>query len=497
VHRWDALNERQLALLTLVSTGADLGVPQHVSLRQSARAVADRGLIAISRRGGAWHAKMTDAGRFYLQHGHHPDHPGYSEDNSAPTVTGPRRDRPRQFTPRRSTRSEAQPLATQSKVSRTALRTTAPLVQRRRAQALALVEQLGQHERPVVIDGPTEEDLANWRKVVDYAKRHNLLPDGHRIEKNTYSGDLVIRLVHGAHANSKPVVTDLPPVPVPRTLHALNPVITNLLEDKGRLVVPKELRRRCLLVLQGLAVEAVRRGHQVGTEPVAERYHHSYYGYGARDDGPRYTRRDAELRLVVDSFRYKVTIRQLRPQTEDPESKQWLVIELNSYQSEGRQYRWTDTKLRRVEDGLAALLNEVETRAVEDRQRRVDEERAKAERKVQWERAMEVARYEATQAYYAKVLDAQVKLWRSASVLRVYRDELERRLGNPRQTDGDFTDARQWLSWIDGHLDRVDPIENPPAMPNPPELGPEDLAPFLRGMSPHGPEQHLSSWRRP
>jgi hypothetical protein len=68
--------------------------------------------------------------------------------------------------------------------------------------------------------------------------------------------------------------------------------------------------------------------------------------------------------------------------------------------------------------------------------------------------------------------------------------------GSPTDTDGDLTDAHEWLGWIDEHLDRADPIENPPTMPNQPKLRPEDLTPFLRGLSPYGPEQHLNSWQR-
>ena len=46
-------------------------------MRRSTYALRDRGLVTVSRRGGGWRAEVTEAGRFYLQHGHHPDHPAH------------------------------------------------------------------------------------------------------------------------------------------------------------------------------------------------------------------------------------------------------------------------------------------------------------------------------------------------------------------------------------------------------------------------------------
>ncbi|MFI9062993.1 hypothetical protein ACIGQE_14090 [Streptomyces sp. NPDC053429] len=75
MHRWSPLNNRQLALLTRVGEGADPVMSDSPKLAVTARALKERGLIAMPKKSGKWHAEITEAGRFYLKHGHHPDRP--------------------------------------------------------------------------------------------------------------------------------------------------------------------------------------------------------------------------------------------------------------------------------------------------------------------------------------------------------------------------------------------------------------------------------------
>ncbi|MFJ2257317.1 hypothetical protein ACIOKD_03055 [Streptomyces sp. NPDC087844] len=47
-------------------------------------------------------------------------------------------------------------------------------------------------------------EVAEWRRVVNYAKRHGLEPQGKRIEKAGLGGrGLEMRLVEGPHPNSR------------------------------------------------------------------------------------------------------------------------------------------------------------------------------------------------------------------------------------------------------------------------------------------------------
>jgi len=53
----------------------DLSGPDGIVDPRSTGALADRGLLTVSRRGSRWRAEITDSGRFYLEHGNHPDDP--------------------------------------------------------------------------------------------------------------------------------------------------------------------------------------------------------------------------------------------------------------------------------------------------------------------------------------------------------------------------------------------------------------------------------------
>jgi hypothetical protein len=46
-------------------------------------------LVKLTRAAGARQAEVTDAGRFYLEHGHHPDRPSQDQKRSRPTAAGP------------------------------------------------------------------------------------------------------------------------------------------------------------------------------------------------------------------------------------------------------------------------------------------------------------------------------------------------------------------------------------------------------------------------
>ncbi|QHC23356.1 hypothetical protein [Streptomyces sp. GS7] len=275
-------------------------------------------MVTISRRRGTWTATITPAGLFYLTHGHHPDHP-----NNASESAPPNRDTSSRPAP---TASYSQPHATKQPAQKPrpgkVSKSEAPklsLPGRRHHQAVDLLEQLSSAPH-VTIMHPRDEEIAEWRRDINYAKRHGLEPEGKRIEttRMLYSRDkeFVIRLVDGPHPNSKRDAPDqLPPVPVPAQLRSLHPVVESLREDRQRLVMPAALRHRSLRILQGLAAEAARRGHRVYEIPVPERAkRHPYYSALGQPSIPSYSLREGELGIGIDEFDFKIIIDREFPQ---------------------------------------------------------------------------------------------------------------------------------------------------------------------------------------
>ncbi|MCZ4102801.1 MULTISPECIES: hypothetical protein [Streptomyces] len=349
-----------------------------------------------------------------------------------------------------------------------------PIARARRAKALELIERLVAEGRVCLAD-PDDDEVAEWRRVVDYAKRHGLEPQGRRIEKARFGAHgLVMRLAEGPHPNSRSQrpKADASVVPVPTRLSSLHPAVAALKDDDGQLVIRDVLRRRSLLMLQSLAAEAVRRGYEV-------RQSQSYR-----------SQREGGMDVVVDGFACAVAVRQEFPQSTNPERSARLVVELDHGRS-GRPGRWRDRKSRVLEDALGVILGEIEARALEAAQRRECEERAGAEREIRWRAAMEEARSRAVRDQLAEVLREEARRWQEAAVLGAYCDALERRLAEPGSGVDELApeSARRWLKWAREFARSIDPLTRLPEMPAPGEPTPEELKSYLKGWSPYGPER--------
>jgi len=331
MHRWDPLNPGQLALLQRIALGDALGAPEDARLRTTGYALRNRGLVTIDRRGGRWAAEPTEAGRFYLEHGHHPDHP----DRLAAAGTAAR-------SPANATTRPDSPVPAASRPSTTTPKPTRRnaaglhLPARNLAEATDLVTRLVAETR-VVVSAPSDEAVANWRRLIEYAKRHTLLPAGKRITTQRHwnrGRDFEIRLVEGVLENPRQGPRpDLAPVPVPAQLRAPHPVVAALREDTDRLVMPAPERRRALLLFQALAAEAVRRGHQVCDKPVSEHHRSRPYYYNGHTHPSSYSRREGELDIVIDGFAYTVAIQQETPNSADPQKAERLTLGLSHYRA--------------------------------------------------------------------------------------------------------------------------------------------------------------------
>ncbi|WP_405978174.1 hypothetical protein [Streptomyces sp. NBC_00158] len=453
MRRWSPLNDRQRELLQRLDADDELGAVS--AERLSAYALRDRGLLVVVRRGGVVRTEVTDAGKFYLEHGHHPEDPQYTAVSQDGT--------------------EKPPVPYSERAVAGA----------RRAKAVELIERLVA-ERRVVIPEPDEATEAEYRRAIYYAKRYNLAPPGKRIDKlRLWNGDLQISLEDGPHRDAKSERPEgAPLLPVPVQLRSLHPVVAALKEDASRLTVSAPLRNRALRLLQGLCAEAVKRGYAVRERPMDENYRSRAYAYGGTYIPSRPSRREGELDLDVGGFTYTVTIKQEFPLSEDPERARSLMLEL-PYSRSGRRNTWADRKRWRLEDVLGAVLREVEVRSGEDARRRIEEKRAEEDRKVRWRVAMDSAREQAILAQLAAVLCEQAKDWHQVNELSRYCDALERRLAASGDSVAPETvSSRQWLEWARAYVRSLDPLRELPGMPEPRDPEAEELKPYLKGHPP-------------
>jgi hypothetical protein len=457
--RWPPLNDRQLAVLRRIADPDDAVSSGEFTLAQSVYALRARKLVDTIRvRGHGWVAEVTDAGRYYLQHGAYPP--------VLPAKTGANSgvDRPPSTAPPGS----------------------APAI-----KAEDLVGQLEAAGGRLVVTDPDEPERAAWRRAVHAAKRAGLIRPGSRLRHSGRDrGDLVIELLDQTTTAPPTQAAARPRLPVPPTLEAPHPLVAQLQQRPDLLAVSDDSRPRALRITQALVIEAERRGYDVGlNDEGAPGFWIVVRQWTARlvlseewdtvDELP--TGEEAQAAAKYDWQR-------IRPQRRTLPSGR-LVVELpEEWGYRGRPRRWADRKRWRLDDKLIDVLAEIEARAELAEQRRLAAEHAATTRRQQWDKAMAEARQQLLADRRTKELLAQVKRWERAQRIRTYCDALEHTLPlNDPTTEGTLA----WVRWARDHADSLDPLHRtpPPAAPDGKAIKPEDLRPYLGRWSPHGPDE--------
>lgn len=429
-----SVNARQLALLRRVAEGVDPVTSREHHHATSVYALRNRGLVATMRAvGGAWTASITDEGRYYLAHGHYrPDAAHAATERSKPIE------------------SDKKP----------------PTISGR-----DLIQRLVDAGGSLRVPDPEPAVRAAWRCAIHAAGNGGELPARMRLwHTGRDKGDLVVRLV----ARRDPAAETqqkAPPIPVPERLirpHAIVTRIKELSKPKPRpsgldrmYVYSRDLRRgldvsrpslgRALRILHALITEAERRG------------------YGAHLDDRK---GDPRVCITVKGHQFVISIR---------EKDGVLRVVLPSEYS-GRRL-WSDGIRAAVEDKLGDVLANIEARAEEAEQRRLEREREEAERRRAWEQEMERARERFAENQRAAFIRDQVAAWRLADEIRSFC--LAAR--NSGAGTGDSRDAETWLSWAVKYADEIDPLSRALTAPELGEPSPDELRPYMRGWNPYWP----------
>lgn len=441
------LTEAQVELLRWVGQGCPDGVYDGVHHRISAASLARRGLITVEGRGPTWSASVVEVGKDYLAQ-----------------VDGP-----------------------------------TPPVPRQPNETGVVAQMISE----VIAAGGTlvvPSDGVNWERRVRQAIRRDKVPEGKRLE---YKSDrrartAEIRLVDAPEGTT----LVLSPVPVPDRVARYHRVVQAVRNDKSRIEISDAALSRASRILQGLVVEAELRGFTVAIPDGHQNRHTFKLEWSSSVDGhlvittaghsqalriherglrvkTAYERPDPWDRNDPLDLRRAGTYRQVR---DDTGATGQLRIDLVPDTYGARASSWSDLKRSRLEDKLPAVLAEISVRAAEAEHARIEAERQAAARQVAWEAAMVEAEERLHQARCAAELDDQLTRWEQATRIRAYCDHLQ-------TTHPDASGTMEWVTWARSRADALDPTMAPPSSPKRlAEVRPEDLRPYLDGLSPYGPE---------
>ena len=458
---WPRLRPHQLELLSRIAEGRQPVTSREPALAATVYALRTRRLVTTPRSDGVWTAMITDAGQYYLEHGEYAGAGRPSPDAGEPTLLRAR-------IPRRS-RPEAAACAEEQRVP----------------DARELIRVLQEQEAVRVADPPPKVRSA-WRSAIRSLTAQGLVPAGYHLEhQGLDQGNLVVELVSDAYPGGRDGSDSR--VAVPEVADTAVPVVRELRRHPDRLTVSAGSMPRALRLVQALAVEAGRRGWRVALTDDGSP------GFVIHVSGRGYVvlmREEYDTRVVPDV-----------DDVDDPKLYSWqripkrprdvasgrLVLELadDAYRYRGRHRRWADRQRWRLEDKLGDVLAEVQARAGIDEYEQQAAERAEAERRRQWEQAMARARERFAEDYRVKVLDEQVSRWRRAQTIRDYATALQ----ETGDADELPSDVAGWIGWVRAYADSIDPLLSASRVPDVPEPRPEDLRPYLKGLSPYGPDR--------
>jgi hypothetical protein len=448
------------------------------SYKTTAVALQNRRLVTLSKKRGAWRAAVTDAGTHYLEHGNFP-----------PT-------RKLRVPPERAALKGIPapiPSAPEQSRSPSGIRsmTKSPGVMKPPSPTELLIAELEDRGGEIHVSSP---DRARYEARVAAAIRYGKVPAGKHLvtQGSRWTNDYVVRL------EDRPAWMNvhLDPIPVPATLRQPHPLVIALQAGNRLNGIDRSVSHRALLLIQALAVEARERGYSVRETRVTT----NQYGYEDRESKDHFSITigqhsvGLQLRQMMNRARHEATPAEQAKAAID----QWyripkfdvapsnrLSVQLSA-RFEHRQSKWTDGRTGTLENWLPQILQEVELRAQAAKHARLAAIAEAAERRRQWECAMEKAKGDYTEAYRADLLSRQVDGWFRARQVRDYLDAMQETIDKLVDTH-ETVAAKEWHRWAEEWAASADPLGQPLAMPAVPEPNPEDLKVFLKGWSPYGP----------
>lgn len=512
--RDEPLTAKQYEVLRWIGDGCPSGVFDDYSHRISARALSNRGLVAITGHGKRWSASLTSEGSHYLKYGRYPvpDAAVKSAAHGLPTVaitesTPPEIQKTDQLpgvSGKQRKRSSPSVTAQQPIVPTEAYR---PVGDSRNSIRGAIAasrhdtRQISKTDRfisDLIQAGSTgiafsSSDDHHYRQLTGTAKRCKKIPHGMRIvlvhKLSAQGQDRCIALI----PQDKDESITLNPVPVPQRLRRQNIVVRSLTDSKT-FQVTGESRYRALLCLNGIVAAA--EDDNMAVEAAInvcineqQRYQHD----AARHD---------EIRIAIEEDVFRVWIEQpMVRQRHEPTRREIALVgkgilfpdydELPGTHlvlhlvGEGNRHwgdHWSDTDTHLIEDDLPKVLEEIRLRHNDlVLRRQVEAERAQQEqeKRERHERALANARETALEQYrYRQTTDLMIRQaedWRNSNLLTEYAIALEQAAETYRDQRAEIM---RWASEIKERAIAINPIPDG-IVPELPEPTAHDLQPLV------------------
>ncbi|GHE33883.1 hypothetical protein GCM10018771_12360 [Streptomyces cellulosae] len=506
MHPWSPLNDRQLALLTRIGNGFAPVTSDNPELAITARALKGRGLITMPKQGGKWQAEITAAGRFYLEHGHHPDRPE------------PAQCKQRSAGPEQRTRvaPPAQKQAAASSATKPApQRATKPPRPSPAEVGAALIAEVQQAGRFLRVPNPSEEERARYRRAFDAARQ--CAPEGYHLKySGRAKGDFFLGLLRVTGEDD----TEWNRIRLARSrvITDVEDVLAAVTADHSAFEISEEVLPRVLSLLRLLAEQALSRHGEIAVSkkrkqprPLLTVHGRTYeVSFRERQKQVRYVpkqpgRRTYDWQRVTPAHRF------------EPSGELELVVGQHSGYGYGHSYgwkkEWADTPKKPLEEQIASVFRALKARAEEQEQARLkyeaeqqrlreERERQEAERRrleaeqeertrQEWEAAVSVASIKAVHAVRTEHFGTALEQWRAAGEIRTFcaaLDEAADASDNALEAER----LREWSAWGEAEADRLDPTMNGKGLASlnfHAEPTGDQLRPFLDGWHPHRPEK--------
>lgn len=472
--------ELQLEVLRWIADGCPAGVMADPKYKVSAYALERRNLARVKRRKNPWTAEITEAGKQLCAKGGAASMAADKPDTSASGALQT---------------SEVMPGASRPTSQPMRIPVGVPAAPAKSATQKMMDRLVVEH----VIEF-TNAETGRYRQLVTVARRKKLFPDDMELVLDTnWNKPCTVAL----RRRPEWQLVALAPVIVPAAIRPPHDVVAKLKQQRTDRLGMDNLRWNWTQrIVQGLVVEAERRGYGVAAVPMPEPDYYGRVSHGERMSGHlKVSIGEDDVQLCFSQAKERVphqlTASELRRQakgysvpTEELVKTSFLTIRLLGLEPPFWQSEWTENDATRADSLLPRIIQEIELRAARAVEVRIERQRRDDEKRRQWELARERAICRLNEDHRASVLLDQAERFQRVQLLGDYIAAMRSHIGSMNPVDA--AAATDWLHWAQTHARTINPLLGEIRMPKDPKPDADAIKPYMKAWSPYGPD--LGRW---